>query len=133
MKILLNLIACLFITVILALPSARSQTETSSEPDDTTRIIPEIPDSAAIYSVEFPEDTATAEPVSYFSFTDSMTAFFLKERLNLGREANRSFQHDAADFVRSQASDFIMQYQNVPLRTTIAPYSLPGDRTNVVS
>ncbi|UCD93845.1 MAG: hypothetical protein JSU69_08740 [Candidatus Zixiibacteriota bacterium] len=131
MKKIPHLIICLFISVIFAIPSARSQTETPSSPDDTTQAIPEIPDSAAIYAVDVPEDTIV-EPTSYYSFTDSMVVYFLNKRLNLGREAIRSFQHDAADFVRSQASDFIMHYQNVPLRTTIAPYSLPGDRTNVV-
>jgi outer membrane cobalamin receptor len=134
MKKTSRLIFFLLSSIIFVSVSARSQPDVPPVPDDTTKTEPELPDSEDVDTIKppmIPEDTA-AEPVTYFSFTDSIAACFLNERFNLYEEAIRSFQHDAADFVRSEASNFIVQDQHVPHRTTVAPYSLPGDRTNVI-
>jgi hypothetical protein len=67
-----------------------------------------------------------------FSFDDSVTAFFLVERMNLNNEVNRSFTHDAGDYLRSCPSNLIIEDFQIPSRKTVAPFALPGNRMNVI-
>ena len=68
-------------------------------------------------------------PVSYF---DSLKAYFVSSRLNYRDRIDRSFYHDAGDYFRSSPDFFTLDYQVTPMRKTVQPYGLIGDRFNIL-
>ena len=111
-----------FAQVVRVLPSADSTAVRS----DSARI--QIPDMAET-SASTRKDTTR---VIYINLNDSLKTYFFVDRLNLRDQAIRSFQHDAGDFVRCNPSNFIVEYQSVPVRKTVSPFTLPGNRLNVI-
>lgn len=103
------------------------------EPPDTTAV---VPDSSKVSDDEFPllqrpfKDTLVV--TTYYSVNDSLREYFLADRLNLRDESNLLSPHDAADFARFNPSNLIIDYGSVPFRKTVAPFTLPGNRTNVI-
>ncbi|MEW5923540.1 MAG: hypothetical protein AB1746_06095, partial [Candidatus Zixiibacteriota bacterium] len=69
---------------------------------------------------------------NFYCVSDSIRDHFLAERFNLKDDAARSFQHDAGDFLRFNPSNFTVEYQDIPLRKTVSPFNLPGNRLNVI-
>ncbi len=144
----------LFLLLILSGP-AWAQTETDSVKSDTTRPVPTVPsqtinDSILMLNptikldtltdaqrllVEFEtryrlrqkeQPTARAKP--RMSVQDSLTAYYLPARWNLREDIDRSFYHDAGDYFRSDPSYFVLEPQVSPMRKTVQPYGLAGDR-----
>nr|MBN2277595.1 hypothetical protein [candidate division Zixibacteria bacterium] len=72
------------------------------------------------------------KPQPRYHFADSLKYIIPKARLNLYDDAVRSFQHDAADYLRLVPSCFTVSYQTVPLRKTCSPFTLPGDRMDII-
>lgn len=89
-----------------------------------------VPDSAFMRRPEAKKDTT--HPVDFYNIDDTLQERFLVERFNLKNDMARSFFHDAGDFLRFNPSNFIVEYQEVPLRKTVSPFNLPGDRMNVI-
>lgn len=69
---------------------------------------------------------------NYYCVSDSIRNYFLAERFNLKDDAVRSFQHDAGDFLRFNQANFTVEYQDIPMRKTVSPFDLPGNRLNVI-
>ncbi len=63
---------------------------------------------------------------------DSLTTYFTSERFNRRRHVDRSFFHDAGDYFRFDPSYLIIEHQVTPLRKTVQPFGLPGDRLNLL-
>jgi len=74
----------------------------------------------------------TVVQLDYYNLIDTISNRFLAERFNLNDEAARSFQHDAGDFLRFNPANFIVDYQDIPLRKTVSPFNLPGNRMNII-
>ncbi|MCK4607752.1 MAG: hypothetical protein KAU35_10690 [candidate division Zixibacteria bacterium] len=66
------------------------------------------------------------------SYFDSLVAYFASDRLNVRPQRERSFYHDAGDYFRFDPSYFIVEHQATPLRKTVQPFGLGGDRLNFV-
>ncbi|MDH4157802.1 MAG: TonB-dependent receptor plug domain-containing protein, partial [candidate division Zixibacteria bacterium] len=120
-----------------------------AEPPDSSRI-PVPPDSVG---TPIPgEDTLTAaqkalarfeqrykdfqqekeERPSVLSFYDSLVAYFTSVRQNTRERVDRSFYHDAGDYFRSEPSFFVLDHQVTPMRKTVQPFGLSGDRMNLI-
>ena len=67
-----------------------------------------------------------------YIFYDTLTLRALPSRIDLRPDASRSFLHDAGDFLKMTPSYFIIEEHQTPQRKTAAPFSLPGDRLNLV-
>jgi len=105
---------------------------------DTTSLFIQQPDSTVTDSLS-PELTAFDLPceeekvkIEFFHADDSISAYLLNERLAYSDQLDRSFHRDAADLVRFNPSNFIVEYQSTPLRKTLSPFCLPGNRINVI-
>jgi len=68
-------------------------------------------------------------PLSYF---DSLTLYFASPRLNQQPQRDRSYYHDAGDYFRFDPSYFTLESQVTPMRKTVQPFGLSGDRMNLV-
>jgi len=69
-------------------------------------------------------------PLSLF---DTLITYFGSERLNQRANVDRSFHHDAGDYFRFSPSYFLVEAQVTPMRKTVQPFGLSGDRLNIVS
>lgn len=68
-----------------------------------------------------------------FSYFDSLLTYYASPRLDQRSQIDRSFYHSAADYFRSDPSSFTLEHQATPMRSTVQPFGLSGDRLNVVS
>ena len=68
------------------------------------------------------------EKVQVVSFLDTLRSWLLSPRLNLREDIDRSFYHDAGDYLRSDPGFFAIDYQVTPMRKTIQPFGVSGDR-----
>ncbi|MDD5426763.1 MAG: TonB-dependent receptor plug domain-containing protein [candidate division Zixibacteria bacterium] len=71
-----------------------------------------------------------AEP--QFSYFDSLKVYFTSPRLNLRSQIDRSFYHDAGDYFRFDPGYFVLESQNTPVRKTVQPFGMTGDRLNIL-
>jgi len=67
-----------------------------------------------------------------WSFYDSIMNWFTSERFNQRAQLERSWFHDAGDYFRFDPSYFIIDRQSTPLRKTVQPFGLTGDRLSFV-
>ena len=67
------------------------------------------------------------------SFFDSLTTYFTSPRLNQRDALGRSMYKNAGDFFKFDPSFFSLDYQTTPMRTTVAPFGLSGNRLHVVA
>lgn len=120
-------------TTDLPIPPADSlsitRDSTSSVPD-TTRPTETIPISQA-ERLKMMQEQERSRPTR-FSFHDSLIVYFTSERQNQRASLARSFFHDAGDFLRFDPSYFGMDHQATPMRQTIQPFGLSGDRMNIL-
>ena len=129
------LAGCLVITALL-LPSAAAQEGDFPEgvqSDSLNQSAPPV-DSANIGDTLLSAesiDTADYEK-RFYGLDDSLAARFLIGRFNLRQQTERSFKHDAGDFFRSSPAHFIIEDRQTPLRKTVLPFGLPGNRINAI-
>ncbi|MDX9857216.1 MAG: hypothetical protein RBT76_05460 [candidate division Zixibacteria bacterium] len=129
--------------------SSRVPVDTAAVPTDTARdAVPPRPDttrSDTLTDVEkaqqrFEERYRQAQqereqerpyvlPVSYF---DSLAGYFAPRRLDMREVIDRSFYHDAGDYFRFSPGFFLVDRQVTPMRKTVQPYTLAGNRLNVL-
>jgi len=115
-------------------PPDRDSTLIEPPVDDTTHPEPPPSDTAL---TEPPPDSVDTEPekekpVAEFDFADTLAAHFLDPRFDLADEAGMSFFRNAGGYLRPIPSNLIVDYQITPLRTTVRPHTLPGNRMNVI-
>jgi len=67
-----------------------------------------------------------------FSYFDSLAAYYVSPRWNLREDVDRSFYHDAGDYFRSEPGFFVLEPQVTPMRKTVQPYGLSGDRLGLI-
>lgn len=63
-----------------------------------------------------------------FSFSDSVTSRFGSERYNQKPAVDQFVFRNAGDYFRYSPQFFVQSYQESPMRTTVAPFGLPGNR-----
>ena len=119
----------LILLYILAslVPAAISRAE---EPSDSTGLMnlpPVERDSSVIFFSREPKDTV----VSY-SFYDSLRTRFFVGAMELTGRAAHSFNHDPTGLLKFVPSQTVIDYQHTPMRRTVSPFGLPGNRDNVV-
>jgi hypothetical protein len=68
-----------------------------------------------------------------FSYSDSIVSYFASSRLSVSEDVKRSFFHDAGDYFRSDPAWFVLDHQVTPMRKTVQPFGLSGDRLNVIN
>lgn len=69
----------------------------------------------------------------YFSFEDSLNTYFLFDRLNRRTSVDMSIHNDAGDYFKFDPSYFVMDYQITPMRKTVQPFGLAGNRLNIIN
>ncbi len=67
------------------------------------------------------------------SVFDTLVVYFTSERLNMRDAVDRGFYQDAGDYFRYDPTYLDMRYQNTPMRTTVQPFGLKGDRMRFIS
>jgi len=72
------------------------------------------------------------ERLPNFSYFDSLVAYFASERLDKRSQVDQSYFHDVGDYFRFDPSYFILEHQVTPMRTTVQPFGLSGDRLNLI-
>ncbi|HWR82030.1 MAG TPA: hypothetical protein VN285_01875, partial [Candidatus Deferrimicrobium sp.] len=100
----------------------------------STEVLPDslkVPDtSAASVQNRYELFKQSRRPLPAVSYADSLAVYLLTERLNRRRQIDQSFYHDAGDYFRFTPSFFILEHQVTPLRKTVQPFGLTGDRLN---
>lgn len=66
------------------------------------------------------------------SIFDTLLTYYCSERFNQNQMRQRSFYHDAGDYFKFDPSYFVTEYQVTPMRKTVQPFGLPGNRLNFV-
>ncbi len=97
------------------------------DPDTLTeaqRMLLEFETRYELHKRSQPRERAAAQ-LSYF---DSLAVYLVSSRWNLREDIDRSFYHDAGDYFRSDPGFFILEHQVTPMRKTVQPYGLAGDR-----
>ncbi len=72
------------------------------------------------------------KPLPRFSFYDSLVTYFTSERFNMRAQLDRSYYHDAGDYFRFDPNFVVLDYQTTPMRKSVQPFGLTGDRLNVI-
>ncbi|MGH8015976.1 MAG: hypothetical protein ACREBV_07285, partial [Candidatus Zixiibacteriota bacterium] len=73
------------------------------------------------------------KPAPRLSFYDSLMTHVLSKRFNQRTRIDRSFFHDAGDYFKFDPAYFVIDYQSMPMRKTVQPFGLTGDRLNIVN
>ncbi len=67
-----------------------------------------------------------------FSVFDSLASYFASPRLDQREMIDESWAHDAGDYFRFDPAFVVRDYQDTPMRKTVQPYGLTGDRLNTL-
>ncbi|MFZ5981163.1 MAG: hypothetical protein ACOYVF_11080 [Candidatus Zixiibacteriota bacterium] len=70
--------------------------------------------------------------IAPFSYFDSLVASFTSSRQNKREPIDRAYYHDAGDYFRRDPGYLVLEPQVMPMRKTVQPYGLAGDRMNVL-
>ena len=79
------------------------------------------------------EFKAARQLLPRLSFYDSLVTYFASERFNRRQQIDRSVYFDAGDYFKFDPSFMIWDYQTVPMRKTVQPFGLTGNRLNIFS
>jgi len=128
------IILCLLLAVMIPGISRAQDEEPPPVSDSLQSYFDLLKTADSLKAVSVPEVRPVKEKKSYkaLSVSDSISSYLLDPRLNLENNAHNSFQQDAGDFLRADPGAFIVNYQTVPLRKTVSPFTLPGDRIDVI-
>ena len=70
--------------------------------------------------------------IAPFSYFDSLVVNFTSARQNQREPIDRTYYHDAGDYFRHVPGYLVLENQVTPMRKTVQPYGLSGDRMNVL-
>jgi hypothetical protein len=73
-----------------------------------------------------------AETYPELSYFDSLVTYLVSPRWNLRADIDRSFYHDAGDYFKSDPGYLVLEPQTTPIRKTVQPYGLSGDRLGFI-
>jgi len=68
-----------------------------------------------------------------FSFFDSLVSYYTSPRLDQRDQIDRATYHSAADYLRFSPSYVVREHQATPMRSTVQPFGLSGNRVNIIS
>ncbi len=68
----------------------------------------------------------------HLSIIDSVLTSYISDRLNERRFIDQSSYHDAGDYARHDPAFFAQQYYETPVRSTVAPFGLAGNRLDII-
>ena len=69
---------------------------------------------------------------TYLSVYDSLLVYLTTERLNRRDDIKQSFYRDVGDYFHRNPSFLVLDYQHTPMRKTIQPFTLAGNRLAVL-
>ncbi|UCC43083.1 MAG: hypothetical protein JSU65_07980, partial [Candidatus Zixiibacteriota bacterium] len=72
------------------------------------------------------------ETIARLSFFDTLVSYFVSPRLNMRDRINQSYALNTGDYFKFDPSWFVLSHEATPMRTTVQPYGLAGDRLNVI-
>lgn len=98
-------------------------------PEDSLR---DVDTTLASFEERYEQFKKSRERLPRFSYFDSLVIYFTSERLNKRPQVEQSFFHDAGDYFRFDPSYFILEHQVTPMRKTVQPFGLFGDRLNLM-
>ncbi|MBU0982612.1 MAG: hypothetical protein KKA42_01995 [candidate division Zixibacteria bacterium] len=79
-------------------------------------------------------DQPVQEPIpDVFSYADSLNRYLVSERWNLRENIDRSMYRDAGDYFKFNSAFTLMDHQSTPMRKTVQPYGLAGNRLAILS
>ncbi len=82
---------------------------------------------------QYQEEQEAKERVPGFSFYDTLITYFTSPRQNIRPDVDRSWYHDASDYFRFNPSHLALTEQSTPMRSTVRPFGLTGDRLNFIT
>jgi len=68
-----------------------------------------------------------------FSYFDTLVTWLVSPRWNLRQDIDRSFYHDAGDYFRFDPGFVVTDHQVTPMRKTVQPYALRGNRLGILA
>ncbi len=80
---------------------------------------------------EYEEEKIERKPS--LSLPDTISTYFLSQRLNQQVATEQSYYRDAGDYFHFDPSYFVLDYVSSPMRKTVQPFGLSGNRLNVIS
>ncbi len=78
------------------------------------------------------KDRPVVKAEAPFSYFDSLAVWFIPERWNMREGIDRTFYHDAGHYFKLNTGYVVREHQTTPMRTTVQPYGLAGDRLGVM-
>ncbi len=145
LKLRLLILACLFSSISWAQAPAQSDTSQIDSLKDSAIVADTInPALLGPGDLSAPEQRLadiqkrmmkfkeSEKPLPRFSFFDSLVTYLASERFNARSQLDRSFYHDAGDYFRFDPSFVVSDYQATPMRKTVQPFGLTGDRLNIL-
>lgn len=85
------------------------------------------------FAERYQEFVKSRERLQRLSFYDSVTTYFLSERMNMRSQIDRSYYYSAGDYFRSLPSYVLLEHQVTPMRTTVQPFGVMGNRLALLS
>lgn len=117
----------------IPIPADTSKTDSVPFPPTDTTSIPTEEERLADLQERLKQFQKSEKPTPRFSFYDSLLTYLVSERFNYRSPIDQSYYHDAGDYFKFDPSFVIMDYQSTPMRKTVQPFGLIGNRLSVVS
>lgn len=114
-------------------PTDTSKVDTVPDTDIDTASVPSEEKRLADIQERLKEFQKSEKPPDRFSFYDSLLTYLVSERFNRRSQIDQSYYHDAGDYFKFDPSFVVMDYQTTPMRKTVQPFGLTGNRLNVIS
>lgn len=105
---------------------------TAAEPADTLSDVERAQQAFEQRYREHQEEKQREERPPRLSIFDSLVIYFTSPRLNVRGAVDRSWYHDAGDYFRFDPSYFALNHQVTPMRSTVQPFGLAGNRLNLI-
>lgn len=129
MSLIIRRIALLLTLILYS--TATAQESTDKIADDSARVVSDsLYEESRIDKVD--EYLSKKEPINFYNFSDTVNQRTFHAYNDFSGEHWRSLGHDASDYLKYNPSNFSVIYQNTPVRSLVSPYSLPGDRVNII-
>jgi len=97
-------------------------------PEDTT-----VGAAVSATMKKLADQRARKKQVARLSCWDTLVTYYLPQRINQRETIDRSFYLNAGGYFRFDPSYVVTEHQMTPMRTTVQPFGLAGDRLGVLS
>lgn len=134
--LIINTILIVFPAVLFSqvpIPADTAKADSVQNPAADTSTIPTEEERLANIQERLKEFQKSEKPMPRFSFYDSLLTYLVFESFNHRSQIDQSYYHDAGDYFKFDPSFVVMDYQTTPMRKTVQPFGLTGNRLNVIS